>query len=210
MWTAGHCLHSGKGGDWLKNIAFVPDYNSSDAAGGGRAATLAQVAPYGRWWANDAMVAPQWMAQGGDSGGAVNQDDSGVIRVTDPDLPGRSLEEEVGGSVPIWFDAPRDRLTSVTAYGFPAALPFDGQQLESCAGGQPGRLSYDPTRPTMLTIGCTMTAGASGGGWLALGPDGRPTLVSNTSIGPSPAAWVAGPELDDQAKQMFTAMTQLP
>ncbi|MCX4746504.1 hypothetical protein OG455_13375 [Kitasatospora sp. NBC_01287] len=211
VWTAGHCLHGGKGGDWLKNIAFVPDYNSAGAAGGGRSATLAQVAPLGRWWADHAMVAPQWMAEGSDAaGGAVSQYDSGIIRVTDPDLPGTSLEEAVGGSVPIWFDAPRERIGAVTAYGFPALQPFDGQQLDSCAGGGPGRLSYDPTRPAMLTIGCTMTAGASGGGWLATGPDGRPALVSNTSIGPSPASWVAGPQLDDQARQMFTAMTELP
>ncbi|MFF7637898.1 trypsin-like serine peptidase [Kitasatospora sp. NPDC008050] len=209
VWTAGHCLHGGKGADWLKNIAFVPDYNSSGAASDGRAATLAQVAPFGRWWANYAMVSPQWMAEGGDSGGSVNQYDSGIIRVTDPDLPGKSLEEMVGGSVPIWFDAPRERLDAVTAYGFPAGKPFDGQELDSCAGGRPGRLSYDPARPTMLTIGCTMTGGASGGGWLATGPDGRPALVSNTSIGPSPAAWVAGPELDDEAQQMFTTMTEL-
>ncbi|WP_327067009.1 hypothetical protein OG500_13735 [Kitasatospora sp. NBC_01250] len=209
VWTAGHCLHGGKGADWLKNIAFVPDYNSSGAASDGRQATLAEVAPYGRWWANYAMVSPQWMAEGGDSGGSVNQYDSGIIRVTDPDLPGKSLEEEVGGSVPIWFDAPRAQLAAVTAYGFPATKPFDGQELDSCAGGRPSRLSYDPSRPTMLTIGCTMTGGASGGGWLATGPDGRPALVSNTSIGPSPAAWVAGPELDDEARQMFTTMTQL-
>ncbi|GAB2737555.1 trypsin-like serine peptidase [Kitasatospora kifunensis] len=209
VWTAGHCLHGGKGADWLKNIAFVPDYNSSGAASDGQQATLAQVAPYGRWWANYAMVSPQWMAEGGDSGGSVNQYDSGIIRVTDPDLPGKSLEEEVGGSVPIWFNAPRERLDAVTAYGFPAAKPFDGQELDSCAGGHPGRLSYDPTRPTMLTIGCTMTGGASGGGWLATGPEGKPVLVSNTSIGPSPASWVAGPELDDEAQQMFTSMTQL-
>ncbi|MGF1429461.1 trypsin-like serine peptidase [Kitasatospora sp. LaBMicrA B282] len=211
VWTAGHCLHGGKGGDWYQNIAFVPDYNAAGAAGDGRQTTLAQVAPLGRWWANSALVAPQWMAEGNDTaGGAVSQYDSGIIRVADPDLPGKSLEEEVGGSVPIWFDAPRDRLTAVTAYGYPAVHPFDGQQLERCDGGHPARLSYDPTRPTMLAIGCTMTAGSSGGGWLATGSDGKPALVSNTSIGPNPAAWLAGPALAEQAQQMFTTMTRLP
>ncbi|MDH6136091.1 V8-like Glu-specific endopeptidase [Kitasatospora sp. MAA4] len=210
VWTAGHCLHGGKGGDWLKNIAFIPAYNDSGAASGGRSAPLAQVAPDGRWWANYATVAPQWMAEGSDdSGGAVNQYDSGIIRVTDPDLPGESLEQAVGGSVPIWFNAPRDRIGAVTAYGFPAGPPFDGQELEHCTSARASRLSYDPTRPTMLTIGCAMTGGASGGGWLATGPDGRPALVSNTSIGPTPASWLAGPALDDQAAQMFDFMTHL-
>ncbi|WP_051966630.1 trypsin-like serine peptidase [Kitasatospora mediocidica] len=210
VWTAGHCLHGGKGGGWLKNIAFMPAYNDSGAGSGGRSATPAQVAPYGRWWANYATVAPQWMAEGSDdSAGAVNQDDSGIIRVTDPDLPGTSLEEAVGGSVPVWFNAPRAKIDAVTAYGFPAGPPFDGQELEHCTSPRPARLSFDPTRPAMLTIGCAMTGGASGGGWLATGPDGRPALVSNTSIGPTPASWLAGPELDDQAAQMFAFMTHL-
>ncbi len=209
VWTASHCLHGGKGGDWLKNIAFIPSYNRSGAASGNKQATPDQVAPYGRWWADYATVSPQWIEEGGETGGPVSQYDSGIIRVTNPDLPGKSLEEIVGGSVPVWFNAPRDQLSALTAYGFPAAQPFDGQELEYCNGGRPSRISFDTTRPTMLTIGCTMTAGSSGGGWLAPGPNGKAALVSNTSIGPSPSAWLAGPELDDQAKQMFDYMTQL-
>ncbi|GAA1265684.1 hypothetical protein GCM10009665_63550 [Kitasatospora nipponensis] len=209
VWTAGHCLHSGKGGDWLKNIAFIPSYNRSGAASGGQRTTLDQVAPYGRWWADHAMVAPQWTEEGGESGGPVSQYDYGIIRVANPDLPGRSLEEAVGGSVPLWFDAPRERITALTAYGFPATPPFDGQELDYCDGGRPRRLSFDATRPTMLTIGCTMTGGASGGGWLAPGPDGRAALVSNTSIGPDPAGWLAGPTLDDQAQKVFDVMSRL-
>ncbi|WP_051969904.1 trypsin-like serine peptidase [Kitasatospora azatica] len=210
VWTASHCLHGGKGQDWLKNIAFIPSYNRSGAASGGKRVTLDQVAPYGRWWADYATVAPQWVEEGGESGGPVSQYDSGIIRVTNPDMPGKSLEEIVGGSVPVWFNAPRDKISALTAYGFPSAKPFDGQELEYCDGGRPSKLSFDATRPTMLTIGCTMTAGSSGGGWLAPGPNGKAALVSNTSIGPNPSAWLAGPELDDQAKQMFDYMTQLP
>ncbi|TQF03254.1 hypothetical protein E6W39_14675 [Kitasatospora acidiphila] len=210
VWTASHCLHGGKDGDWLQNIAFIPSYNRSGAASGGKQVTLNQVAPYGEWWADQAMVAPQWVAEGGETGGPVSQYDSGIIQVTNPDMPGKSLEEEVGGSVPIWFNAPRDQINAVTAYGFPAAPPYTGQELEYCDGGKPTRLSFDTTRPTMLTIGCTMTGGSSGGGWLAKEPNGKVALVSNTSIGPDPSAWLAGPELDDQAQGMFQEMTELP
>jgi V8-like Glu-specific endopeptidase len=210
VWTASHCLHGGKGGDWLKNIAFIPSYNRSGAASGNRQVTLDQVAPYGRWWADYALVAPQWVEEGGETGGPVSQYDSGIIRVTNPDMPGKSLEEIVGGSVPVWFNAPRDQVKAVTAYGFPSARPFDGQELEYCDGGRPSKLSFTADRPTMLTIGCTMTAGSSGGGWLAMGPNGKAALVSNTSIGPNPSAWLAGPELDQQAQGMFDEMTQLP
>ncbi|MFC7471235.1 hypothetical protein ACFQVA_32525 [Actinomadura keratinilytica] len=45
--------------------------------------------------------------------------------------------------------------------------------------------------PTMHRIGCTMTGGSSGGGWVAEGADGKPALVSNTSIGPVNAGWLA-------------------
>ncbi|CAM5603392.1 V8-like Glu-specific endopeptidase OS=Streptomyces rimosus subsp. rimosus (strain ATCC / DSM 40260 / JCM 4667 / NRRL 2234) OX=1265868 GN=SRIM_030445 PE=4 SV=1 [Streptomyces rimosus subsp. rimosus] len=47
----------------------------------------------------------------------------------------------------------------------------------------------------MYRIGCLMTAGSSGGPWFAKGSDGKPVLVSNASIGPRPAGWLAGPHL---------------
>ncbi|GAA1981503.1 trypsin-like serine peptidase [Kitasatospora viridis] len=210
VWTASHCLHGGKDGDWFKNVVFIPSYNRSGAASGNKQPTMNQVAPYGEWWADYALVAPQWTEEGGETGGPVSQYDSGIIQVTNPDLHGKSLEEEVGGSVPIWFNAPQNQIHNLTAYGFPAEPPYTGQELDYCAGGDPTRLSFDQTRPTMLTIGCTMTGGSSGGGWLTPGPDGKAALVSNTSIGPSPSAWLAGPALDNQAKGMFQRMTELP
>ena len=29
VWTAGHCVHAGKGGGWYRNIAFVPSFNNT-------------------------------------------------------------------------------------------------------------------------------------------------------------------------------------
>ncbi|MFD0530076.1 hypothetical protein ACFQ1I_30390 [Kitasatospora arboriphila] len=73
---------------------------------------------------------------------------------------------------------------------------------------KPARLSFDAERPTMYVIGCTMTGGSSGGGWFVL-RNGKPSLVSNNSIGPRPAAWMAGPALGAQAKAMFDYMSTL-
>ena len=59
-----------------------------------------------------------------------------------------------------------------------------------CTSASTGPAGSRSTRrsPTMYRIGCTMTGGSSGGGWFATGADGKPALVSNTSIGPvSPA-----------------------
>ena len=60
----------------------------------------------------------------------------------------------------------------------------------------------------MYRIGCTMTGGSSGGGWVAEGPDGKPALVSNTSIGPVTAGWLAGPRLGKEAKGVYDAVSK--
>ncbi|MFB6891193.1 hypothetical protein ACFCX4_18025 [Kitasatospora sp. NPDC056327] len=198
VWTAGHCVHQGKGGKYFSNISFIPAFNSNGALSGGKQAEESQYAPLGIWPATQAVTSPQWKAEGGDGGSPATQYDFAIIRVQ-PGDGAKSLEETVGGSLPVWFNAPRDQL-NVTEYGYPAAPPFDGMELNRCESGRPTRLSYDPARPPMLTIGCTMTGGSSGGGWLAV-RDGRPALVSNVSVGKHTGdpKFQAGPYLDDVA-----------
>ncbi|MFB8170382.1 trypsin-like serine peptidase [Kitasatospora purpeofusca] len=198
VWTAGHCIHQGKGGKYFSNISFIPAFNSNGALSGGKQAEEAQYAPLGIWNATQAVTSPQWKAEGGDGGSPATQYDFAIIKVQ-PGEGGKSLEETVGGAVPVWFNAPREQL-SITEYGYPAAPPFDGMELNRCESGRPTRLSYDPTRPPMHAIGCTMTGGSSGGGWLAV-KDGKPALVSNVSVGQHTGdpKFQAGPYLDDVA-----------
>ncbi|MER6298852.1 hypothetical protein ABT247_04655 [Kitasatospora sp. NPDC001539] len=200
VWTAAHCVHEGKGGNFYKDLVFVPAYNNSGASSGGRKAPLSELAPLGTWWAEQVTTSPQWMVEGGRSGDAANQYDFAVMRVRSQNDTGKSLEETVGSAVPVWFDAPRDQLR-VSAAGYPLVKPFDGQELYRCDGGRPTRLSFDAKRPAMLTIGCDMTQGASGGGWFATLPDGRKALVSNTSIGTQEHTSLSGPYLETVAKQ---------
>ncbi|MFB7665594.1 trypsin-like serine peptidase [Kitasatospora sp. NPDC056138] len=208
VWTAAHCLHGGKGADWFKKISFVPSYNRSGAASNGRHGTEQQAAPYGVWDADYAVVSPQWAEEGGERGGPVSQYDFGVIRVHNEDGGGRSLEETVGSSVPVWFNAPRNQIAGVSAYGYPQAAPFDGRELEHCDSAvPPARLSFDASRPTMYNIGCTMTGGASGGGWFVT-RNGKPALISENSIGPRPAGWMAGPSLGDEAQSVFNFISR--
>jgi V8-like Glu-specific endopeptidase len=208
VWTAGHCLTSGKdsGGKFYSNMAFVPAFNSSGAVSNGGQSTVDKVAPLGVWDAYQGITSPQWLAEGGEHGSAASQYDFAIIQVKPEKDTGKSLEETVGGSIPVWFNAPRDQL-KITAVGYPAAPPFTGMEMERCEGGKPSRLSFDKSRPPMNVIGCTMTAGSSGGGWFAT-KDGKPALVSNTSIGPDPAAWLAGPYLDDIAQGALGAMAK--
>jgi hypothetical protein len=125
--------------------------------------------------------------------------DFAVIHVTPEDGSLKSLKETVGSALPVEFDAPVvPEIGSITATGYPAAPPFDGQSLFQCAD-KPGRLSISESEPTVYRIACTMTGGASGGGWFAEQANGDPALVSNTSIGQPPTAgspartWVRAP-----------------
>ncbi|GGW23031.1 MULTISPECIES: trypsin-like serine peptidase [Streptomyces] len=210
VWTAGHCVHAGKKGGWYRNIAFVPSYNDSGmSAAKLETATKEEVAPYGVWWADWAQTSDQWIEQGGQTGGDGASYDFAVIHVTpEKGGSGKSLEETVGSALPVDFAAPAvAEVKSITATGYPAAAPYDGQTLYECQD-KPGRLSLNGTDPTMYRIGCTMTGGSSGGGWVATGSDGKPALVSNTSIGPVDAGWLAGPRLGEVAKGVYDSVSK--
>jgi V8-like Glu-specific endopeptidase len=209
VWTAGHCVHAGKEGGWYRNIAFVPSYNDAGrSAGELKGATKKELAPHGVWWGDWAQTSDQWIEQGGATGGRGASYDFAVIHVTpEKGSGGKSLEETVGSALPVDFGAPAvPEITSMTATGYPAAPPYDGQTMYQCED-RPGRLSLAASEPTMYRIGCTMTGGSSGGGWVAAGPDGRPALVSNTSIGPVTAGWLAGPRLGKEAKGVFDSVS---
>ncbi|KUN16625.1 hypothetical protein AQJ23_44080 [Streptomyces antibioticus] len=210
VWTAGHCVHAGKEGGWYRNIAFVPSYNNDALSAAELAkASREEVAPYGVWWGDWAQTSDQWIEQGGETGGDGASYDFAVIHVTpEKGGSGKSLEETVGSALPVNFNAPAAaKIQSLTATGYPAAAPFDGETMYQCQD-KPGRLSIKASDPTMYRIGCTMTGGSSGGGWVAAGADGKPALVSNTSIGPVTAGWLAGPRLGDVAKGVYDSVSE--
>ncbi|WP_406504162.1 trypsin-like serine peptidase [Streptomyces sp. NBC_01602] len=210
VWTAGHCVHAGKKGGWYRNIAFVPSYNNSGLSIAElQNAPKEQIAPYGVWWGQWAQTSDQWIADGGPTGGQGAPYDFAVLHVApEKGATGKSLEETVGAALPVDFNAPAvPRIDSMTATGFPAAPPYDGQKLLQCKD-KPGRLSLTKEDPTMYRVGCTMTGGSSGGGWVAAGQDGKPALVSNTSIGPVTAGWLAGPRLGKEAKGVYDAVSR--
>lgn len=210
VWTAGHCVHAGKKGGWYRNIAFVPSYNSAGKTSAElQNADRTEVAPYGVWWSDWAQTSDQWIEHGGPTGGQGAPYDYAVLHVTpEKGGDGRSLEETVGAALPVDFDAPAvPKVAGITATGYPAAAPYDGQKMYQCTD-RPGRLSVTQADPTMYRIGCTMTGGSSGGGWVAAGSDGKPALVSNTSIGPVSAGWLAGPHLGDVAKGVYDSVSK--
>lgn len=205
VWTAGHCVHAGKEGGWYRNIAFVPGYNDSGMELSElETASKEEIAPYGVWWSDWASTSDQWISQGAASGGQGAPYDFAVLHVTpETGASGTSLEETVGSALAVDFDAPAvSGIPSLTATGYPAAPPYDGQKALQCED-TPGRPSVFQDQPTMYRIGCSMTGGASGGGWVGEGADGEPALFSNTSIGPVSAGWLAGPHLGDEARAVY-------
>ncbi|MFE6977613.1 trypsin-like serine peptidase [Streptomyces sp. NPDC057682] len=211
VWTAGHCVHAGKKGGWYRNIAFVPSYNNTGLSIDElrKNPPKEKIAPYGVWWGSWAQTSQQWIDQGASVGGLGAPYDFAVLHVTpEKGSDGKSLEETVGSALPVDFNAPAvPKIAAMTATGFPAAPPYDGQKLYRCQD-KPGRLSLTEDDPTMYRIGCSMTGGSSGGGWVATGQDGKPALVSNTSIGPVTAGWLAGPRLGKEAKGVYDAVSK--
>ncbi|HCA85434.1 MAG TPA: hypothetical protein DEQ61_08040 [Streptomyces sp.] len=209
VWTAGHCVHAGEKGGWYRNIVFVPSYNDN----GVEAAEVAntpreEIAPYGIWWSDWTSTSQEWISEGSASGGAGAPYDYAVLHVKPENGGGKSLEETVGAALPVAFDAPAVKdIGSMGAWGYPAAPPFDGVKMHHCVD-QPSRLTLFESQPTMYRIGCTMTGGSSGGGWFAKLDGGEPALVSNTSIGPVTAGWLAGPHLGEGAEAVFDSVSE--
>ncbi|MDT0407404.1 hypothetical protein RM528_36800, partial [Streptomyces sp. DSM 41635] len=128
-----------------------PSYNDAGRTEGQlENATREQVAPFGVCWGDGAQTSRQWIAQGGETGGDGASYDFAVIHVTpEKGGDGKSLEETVGAALPVDFNAPAvPKVSSITATGYPAAKPFDGQKLYQCQD-RPGRLSMATSDPTM-------------------------------------------------------------
>ncbi|MFG3260250.1 trypsin-like serine peptidase [Streptomyces sp. NPDC048172] len=204
--TAGHCVHGGKGKGWFRNVVFVPDYNPKGMPNAQlENAPKQDVAPKGIWWAKHARTTDFWINNGADKGGKGAPQDFAVIKVQPENKGSATLEQTVGSAVQATFSTPRVKsLSSLKAVGYPAAPPFDGAKMYQCTD-RPGRLTLDTTQPTMYRIGCTMTAGSSGGGWLDA--SGK-RLLSVTSIGPATRDWLAGARLGKEAKGVFDVVSK--
>lgn len=205
--TAGHCVHAGKSGGWFRNVVFVPRYNPRGLSEEQLAkAQRKDVAPDGVWWAKYARTTNHWIQNGSKTGGKGAPQDFAMMKVRPEDRSsGPSLEETVGKAAEINFGTPRVKsIPGLTPHGYPAAPPFDGTKMLTCSG-KPGRLTLDPRQPTMYRVGCSMTGGSSGGGWLS--PSGR-QLLSVTSVGPLEGGWLAGPRLGKEAKGVFEGVSK--
>ncbi len=137
VFSAGHCAIDE--GQVSRNVAFVPGYHN-----GAR--------PYGTFVATKSYSVADWIQHSNFS-----DDMSAFV------LGGTKKVATAVGSRGIKFNQPRRE--NFVSYGYPAALPFNGETLWKCPSPYRGQ---DPSasNPRTQWIACNMTGGSSGGGWI--------------------------------------------
>jgi hypothetical protein len=174
VWTAGHCVNEGPG-DFATNWEFVPAYKDGTA-------------PLGVYVADNLFTSAAW----GNSGDMSYDFGAAVVAPAG----GTALTDRVGGRG-ITFNYNRSQ--NYVSYGYPAAPPFTGERLWTCSS--PLQTSDNSASPATMGIGCDMTGGSSGGGWIVGG-----NLYSENSYGYSNQPNVMfGPYLDSVAQSVYNA-----
>ena len=161
--TAAHCVTGapgrGRATQWAANWVFVPGFT------GGRL-------PYGEYTGHRFFVSPGWTAPGGGE-----PDDIAFVQVTAATPAGGSGAARQPHGLPVAFASSQGAAVVTRSYvfGYPAEPPYAGLYPAYCAGL--GTVSGGSAR-----MPCGMTAGDSGGPWLArFGPrsgSGQVTAVT--------------------------------
>lgn len=183
VWTAGHCVHEGPG-SYATNFMFAPAY-------------LNGTTPYGKWAATTVQTTSQWASSGDFTY------DVGAARV----VPGEGAPPN---STLANIEAPRQMAfnygvtvnsTRFKSYGYPAAGKFNGQQMYMCDSAVVRRDGSGSTAP--MGIGCDMTGGSSGGGWI----DSAGAVASvNSYIYQSLKNVMHGPYQGTVAQSLYSSM----
>jgi len=144
--TAGHCVHSGRGGSWHSNLVFVPRFNG----------TAANKKQYGVFQARTLHTFKTWIQKGGTSQGWYR--DVGMI-TTYSNAQGKRVVKAVGGNglkIDQYYRWP------AKVFGYPSNRD-DGQVMWGCQSMT--RKSGVAAR-TSLVSGCNFGTGSSGGPWV--------------------------------------------
>jgi len=149
VFTAGHCVNSGFGRWYNQDWIFVPGYHDG-------------VRPYGIFVAKWLGATAPWVNAGSENA------DVGAAVVSRNER-GQRLGDAVGGDG-IAFGLPPDQVFDI--HGYPAEQPFDGATQRLCSSTP--FLGHDLASflwpgPLNLALSCSVTGGASGGGWTIRG-----------------------------------------
>jgi hypothetical protein len=197
VWTAGHCVHSGRGGGPHSNFLFVPGYRPA-AAGG--------PAPFGVWPATHWGTTTTWASEGDAS--HFRRDFGAVVLAKD--ALGRTLTDALGAAQRIAF--PRKLPARAANFGYPALDPFNGESLYRCGPNWLGRFQQTlGSGPFPLAIACRQKPGSSGGPWLVSTDPatGIGTVVSVISAFAFNRPWMFGPVPDAATRTLFSQLSSV-
>lgn len=172
--TAAHCVVKDDGTRPIR-IIFIPGYRNGGLGAG----------PFGVWEASQATFLQGYLSP---AGGEPNYEyDLAAFRVSP--LNGMTIQDRVGARGYL-FNAPASQ--SFQVFGYPADAPFDGEKLWTCKSQSGERLNVG-VGPDMVSMGCDMTQGSSGGGWIvngeqitsvvSIGIDSRPNVLFGPYFG---------------------------
>jgi hypothetical protein len=174
VWTAGHCVNQGPG-TYYTNWAFAPGYVDGTR-------------PYGTWTARTLLTTSAWMQDGDfsyDFGAAVVNTSGG-----------QTLTRTVGSRGAAFNQAAEQRYL---AHGYPAGPPFSGGRMYICESDLGTRDTT--TNPPAMGIGCDMTGGSSGGGWVV----GNDVLSINSYGYAAEPTSMYGPYQGSVAQQLYAS-----
>jgi hypothetical protein len=187
--TAAHCVSDGQG-NWASNWMFVPGYADG-------------MQPYGAYTARRFFVSPRWT--GADDSESY---DVAFVTVNPATLYGATPHvTTMPGAFPASFGAGlgaglgAGSAAATYVFGYPSQPPFSGLYLDYCAGQ--ARVSVGQG---FDGVPCGMTAGDSGGPWLAgFSPSaGTGTIVAVTTFKYSDdSRLLYGTELGTSARALY-------
>lgn len=139
--TAGHCVHGGKGKTWHYNVVFIPGFRN----------VRREKRPYGAFSASNMITLRGW------TGYSDYDYDFALIQLK-RNRWGQKVQNAVGSRGAAWGQS---RNQFFQSFGYPADKPFYGGRLYRCDSWYAGYGSNNT-----MGIGCDMTGGSSGGGWV--------------------------------------------
>jgi V8-like Glu-specific endopeptidase len=146
VWTAGHCVHGGRGGSFHSNWTFIPAYDDD----------LPNVRPYGTWSSASLNARNAW------TGDSDFSQDFGVATMS-TNSSGEHIAEVFGGN---GFAVNKGKRVTERSFGYPSESPFDGGNLMRCSGRTSPEWDSGDSWSQTLKVSCDMTRGSSGGPWL--------------------------------------------
>jgi V8-like Glu-specific endopeptidase len=178
--TAGHCVHGGRGGQWMQNWAFYPGYQFGQGPAG--------IFPAWQLWTKNAWI--------NDSNASYDY----AIAITQNNSAGQRVVDRVGGNGLIVNPG----RPFVTAIAYPGNFN-NGEQQAFCQTTLTRRSIFNSDQK----LNCDMRFGASGGPWLKDYSDASRLgyIVSNQSysLNADGSGPEYGPYYDDATTSLYNA-----